>query len=928
MTAITGTLGLYSSYLIRYGGELVTVTYDRSLMAINYARAASADFAMMQVVAERAEHATDPRERADDVAMLGELRRSLAEDLAIAAERSQSPRAALAAQRARTAIQAWDTAVRTQGVGVASDEAVLEAYVQAANREMDLLINYTAGDGFDYRQSARAAVEKNRWLNMSGLLAAVLLSAVVAWLLARNIIGRVAAASDVARRIARGQLDGIMPQGGPDELGELLDSLGIMRDNLRTMMAREVSQRQSAQARLLDAMESSHEGIVVVDREGGVILANQQALAALEWSDGPPGTLQGDRRASLRPIAGMAWSRLAALLPAPDAQGNLEMPNGRWLNISRSTTREGGFIAVISDITAMKEQAERLEATNLRLDTALDNMSHGLCLFDAEGRLAVVNARYCEIFHLPPDSVQPGISIRDLIGLRVAQGNHPGSSVEELVFQKMIRVGRRGPQSFVMEIADRRMLSVSLRPAPNGGWAATYEDVTERRLAEEQVAFMARHDALTRLPNRTLFAERMEQAIQRLEEGVGFAVFCLDLDRFKEVNDTWGHAVGDELLRAVGDRLRGCVRATDTVCRLGGDEFAVIQTTSRSREEMDAFARRIIEVSGRPYDLDGCRATVGISVGIAVAPQDGRTADMLIRNADTALYRAKSDGRGAWRFFEPEMDARLRARRQLGQDLQDALGRGEFALRYQPVFDLRRELICGFEALLGWRHPERGTVPPAEFIPLAEELGFIVPLGEWVMLQACQEATRWPDDVTVAVNVSSAQFRTEQLVATVTGALRATGLPANRLNIEITESVLLSNSAATLATMQTLRGMGVSISLDDFGTGYSSLSYLGNFPIDQIKIDQSFIRNLSESGSMAIVRAIIGLAVSLEMRVVAEGVETMEQLDWLRAERCDKVQGFLLARPLPAAELPDMLARVWPLPDNGIRVRTRPRVVR
>ena len=921
MTAITATLGFYSSYLIRYGGQLVTVTYDRSLMSINYARAASADFAMMQATAERAQDVADAHARADYEALMNELRRSLAEDLSIAAERSQSPRAAQAAERARAAVVAWDAAVMQNGVGTPAKEAALTSYVRAANQDMDLLINYTAGDGFDYRQSARAAVDQNWWLNLAGLAAALSLSAIVAWLLARNIIGRVGAASDVARRIAQGQLDGIVPAGGPDELGALLNSLAIMRDNLRAMMAREVAQRQSAQARLLDAMESSHEGIVVVDRDGCVILANQQALSALEWT-GMSGTTVPDA-----PVIGMAWSRLSARLPRPDAQGNVEMPSGRWLNISRSNTREGGFIAVMSDITRMIEQAERLEATNLRLDTALDNMSHGLCLFDAEGRLAVVNARYFEIFHLPPGSVRPGITIRELIAVRVAHGNHPGASIEDLVNEKLSRVGRRGPAIFTMPIANRRVLSVSLRPAPNGGWAATYEDVTERRLAEEQVAFMARHDALTRLPNRTLFAERMQQAIAQLHGDFRFAVFCLDLDRFKEVNDTWGHAIGDELLRAVGDRLRSCVRSSDTICRLGGDEFAILKMASHTREEMVSFARRIIDVTSQPYDLDGCRATVGVSVGIAVAPDDGRSADMLIRNADTALYRAKTEGRGAWRFFEPQMDARIRARRVLGHDMQEALARGEFELRYQPVFDLSNERVCGLEALLSWRHPIRGSVPPSEFIPLAEELGFIVPLGTWVLHQACREAMHWPPHVTVAVNVSSAQFRTDQLVQTVQDALEATGLAAGRLKIEITETVLLSHSPATLDTMRTLRAMGVGISLDDFGTGYSSLSYLGSFPIDQIKIDQSFIRNLSESGSVAIVRAIIGLAASLGMRVVAEGVETAEQLEWLRAERCEEVQGYLLSEPLRPADVPFLLKRAWPLAARERRPRMRPRVV-
>ena len=600
---------------------------------------------------------------------------------------------------------------------------------------------------------------------------------------------------------------------------------------------------------------------------------------------------------------------LSAWLPTPEAQGEVAMPGGRWLKISRSATREGGFVAVMSDITALKEQGARLEATNLRLDTALDNMSQGLCLFDADGRLAVVNARYSEIFGLPPARVRLGLSVLELIAMRVEHGNHPGATVESLVLAKMAAVGRRMPTTFNMSITGGRVLSVSMRPAPNGGWAATYEDVTERRLAEEKVVFMAQHDALTRLPNRTLFIERMQQALMRLDEGRGFAVLCLDLDRFKEVNDTLGHAMGDLLLRTVSERLQSCVRATDTVSRVGGDEFTIIQVAPQSAGEIEALARRIIEVTSEPYDLDGRQATIGVSVGVSVAPADGMTSDALVRNADMALYRAKADGRGTWRFFEPEMDAGTRARRTLGNDLQEALERREFDLLYQPVYDLRRERVCGFEALLRWRHPTRGVVPPLEFIPIAEERSLIVPLGRWVLRQACSEAARWPDHVSVAVNVSSVQFRTDDLVHTVSEALEAAQLPASRLRLEITETVLLSQSPATLATMRSLRAMGVRISLDDFGTGYSSLSYLGNFPIDQIKIDQSFVRNLAKPNIGAIVRAIIGLGVNLSMRVVAEGVETKEQLRWLQDERCDEVQGFLFARPLAPSALPAAIER-------------------
>jgi len=511
MTAITGVIGLHASYRIEHGGELVTETYDGSLMAINYARAASADFALMQVAASRYAQATDEHSRTELDARLIGLGRSLAEDFEIAAERSQSARAAQTAVRAQAAVAAWNDA--RQGNTAPPVGSAVENYVRNADREIDLLINYTAGDGFSYRQRARAAVSEDWWLNLSGLLAAVLLSAAVAWVLARHIVRQVAVASDIASRIAQGQLDGALPEGGQDELGVLHNSLAAMRENLRGMMQSEVSQREAAQGRLLDAMEGCHEGIVVVDRDGRVALANKQALSALAWR----GAVAGP--AAARPVVGEEWSLLSAWLPTPEAQGEVAMPGSRWLNISRSATREGGFVAVMSDITALKEQGARLEATNLRLDTALDNMSQGLCLFDADGRLTVVNACYSEIFRLPPGRVRLGLNILEMIAMRVEHGNHPGVTVESLALAKMATVGRRVPTTFSMPITGGRMLSVSMRPAPNGGWAATYEDVTERRAAEEKVVFMARHDTLTRLPNRTLFIERMQQAFVDLEQG-------------------------------------------------------------------------------------------------------------------------------------------------------------------------------------------------------------------------------------------------------------------------------------------------------------------------------------------------------------------------------------------------------------------------
>ncbi len=922
MTSIVGILGLHASYRITRGGALVNETYDRSLMAINYARAAATDLVLMQLAAvpTSGEVLLGPARQALDT-RLGEFARLVGEDLTIASDRAQSARAAQAAGRARAAVNDWiELRLNASGMSPAAVDSQLSRYATVAETEIENLINYTAGDGFAYRQHSRAAVIEAWWLNIAALGFAVLASGIIAWLLARRIVSRVTAASNVARLIAHGRLDVLVPAGGNDEVGHLLASLSTMRDSLRTMMTREVRQRESAQGRLLDAMESAHEGIVVVDKAGSVVLANNQALVALGWQSAEHVPMAEER------VAGMPWRELSRMLPFPDASGEIEVSHGRWLKISRSTTRDNGFVAVMSDITPLKEQGLRLSATNLRLDTALDNMSQGLCLFDQNNRLVVVNGRYSELFRLPPHAVKLGMSIEELIAVRVRYGNHEGIDLETLFNEKRARIALREPTLFNMPLTGGRMLAVSLRPAPNGGWAATFEDITDRRAAEEQVTFMAWHDGLTRLPNRTLFAKRLEQAIDGLADGTVFAVFCLDLDKFKEVNDTLGHAIGDQLLRAFAARLRCCVSPADTVARFGGDEFAVIQLAPSSREEIATLARNIIQATAEAYDLDGRRARIEVSVGIAVAPTDGGCPDTLIRNADMALYRAKADGGGTWRFFESEMDARIRARRALGNDLREALSRREFKLLYQPSYDLKMNQVVCFEALLRWQHPTRGVVPPSEFIPIAEELGFIVPLGEWVLRAACAEAVNWPPHVSVAVNVSSAQLRDNELIRSVTDALETSGLAPHRLSLEITETVLLSQTSSTLAILRRLRGEGIKISLDDFGTGYSSLSYLGSFPIDQIKIDQSFIRNLAVTGTGAIVRAIIGLATSLSMSVVAEGVESYEQLEWLRRERCDCVQGYLLAPALPGAEVKSVMLRQLgtapaPLPSQWAKPR-------
>jgi diguanylate cyclase (GGDEF)-like protein len=421
---------------------------------------------------------------------------------------------------------------------------------------------------------------------------------------------------------------------------------------------------------------------------------------------------------------------------------------------------------------------------------------------------------------------------------------------------------------------------------------------------------MARHDALTNLPNRTLFRERLERALQLAKRGDHLAVFCLDLDHFKEINDSLGHPVGDALLNEVAARLRGCITESDTVARLGGDEFAIVQLRSNCEPTaVAALASQIVEIVAAPYEIEGHHLVIGVSIGISLAPDDGNNPDDLLKNADLALYRAKADGRGTYRFFEAGMDARVQARRLLERDLRFALRREEFEVHYQPIRDLATDETVVFEALVRWNHPERGLIVPTHFIPIAEETSLIVQLGDWVLRRACRDAAGWSKAAAVAVNLSPVQFRNPNLAASVKAALTESGLPAYRLELEITESVLLQNSETTLAVLHELRAHGVKISLDDFGTGYSSLSYLRSFPFDKIKIDRSFVSELAtRDDSMAIVRAVAGLGRSLGMVTTAEGVENAEQLELLRREGCTQAQGYLFSKPRPASEVERLLA--------------------
>ncbi|PVM71929.1 putative bifunctional diguanylate cyclase/phosphodiesterase [Caulobacter radicis] len=435
------------------------------------------------------------------------------------------------------------------------------------------------------------------------------------------------------------------------------------------------------------------------------------------------------------------------------------------------------------------------------------------------------------------------------------------------------------------------------------------EDIAERKRAEAQIARLAHYDPLTELPNRLLFHKDLSDALARAARREDLvAVHCVDLDRFKVVNDTLGHPVGDALLKAAAERLRNCVRDGDTVARLGGDEFAVVQMGLTDLSGATRLAARIVEALEAPFDLLGHQVVIGGSVGVAVSPDDGLDCDELLKKADMALYRAKADGKGTFHFFERAMDEQLQARRALELDLRKALAEGQFELFYQPLFDLEADRVTGCEALLRWFHPERGMVSPGEFIPLAEEIGLIGALGDWVLRAACDEAARWPQHVRLAVNLSPAQFRDRRLAATVVQALAASGLAAERLELEITESVLLQDSASNMAILHDLKALGVRISMDDFGTGYSSLSYLRSFPFDKIKIDQTFVRDiLDDADALAIIKAVLDLGASLGITTTAEGVESEEQLHELRRQGCGEIQGYFISRPKPAAEIAALL---------------------
>jgi len=567
----------------------------------------------------------------------------------------------------------------------------------------------------------------------------------------------------------------------------------------------------------------------------------------------------------------------------------------------------GVLIAIVRKLLEQHRLSrERLTLEKQRLDRAVNNMTQGLLLFDADRRMVVCNQRYIDMYGLSTAVVKPGCSFHDIIAHRKTTGSFTGD-IDQYVERVLRDIHVRN--SMVVDTADGRSIHILNEPLTDGGWVATHEDITERRRIEERITHLAHYDALTDLPNRAMFHEHLRQELAAIADGEEIAVHYIDIDEFKGVNDALGHLVGDELLKALAASLSRCAGPTDFVARLGGDEFAIVQSAVTSADQVNDLVARVFHAIRTPIDCMGNHLTSDASIGIALAPRHGTALDQILKNADLAMYAAKSAGRRTYRFFEPEMDAKVRERRQLEIDLRHTIAHGGLEVYYQPCLALKDDRITGCEALVRWRHPERGMVSPAEFIPIAEDTGLINEIGEWVLATACRDAATWPDDIRLAVNVSPVQFKSGTLALKIMAALAASNLPASRLELEITEAVLIRDDDTALAILHQLRAIGVRIALDDFGTGYSSLSYLHRFPFDKIKIDRCFVDDIAgPDGSASIVQAVVNLAAARRMTTTAEGVETEEQQRLLRALGCSEMQGYLFSAAKPADKMQDLFA--------------------
>ena len=808
--------------------------------------------------------------------------------------------------------------------------------IEAGRKKLDTAINHMSQGLVMFDASHRIALCNRRYIELYGLSPEIVKPGLHFRELLRHrkqsgsYFGEVDAYyNKLVVNVAEGKTTSLIAQstGGrlvrivnePLEGGGWVATHEDVTERQQLLQAREKSEKLVSEQKLqLDvALNNMTHGLCMFDPEGHIVLFNRrysdmmgesaEYLRGLSLLDlfkrrKAAGTFRGDPDEFFSGV-------MASMREGKTVVREMMRVDGITLRVVDQPMEGGGWVATYEDVTEQRRTERDRDRNRSFLDLIIDNVPSAIFVKNSsDGRYVLVN-RAGEKFW--------GLSREDMIGKTSAEVLPPAEA------QKIAARDDELLQSGKPVFDDREILTHSNRvrnihsrrlPISDGGGGFPYvlsvvDDVTERKAAEAKIAQLAHYDALTGLPNRTLFREQLENELSFVRRGSQLALLYLDLDHFKSINDTLGHPCGDELLKTVGQRLRSCLRQSDLIARLGGDEFAIVQTQLQDPKDAEIFAQRLREaVTGAPYDLNGHQTTTDVSIGIALSPGDGLEMDELVKHADLALYGAKADGRANYRYFEPGMNARMKERRRLEIDLRSAIANEEFELYYQPLINMQTGRITGCEALLRWHHPERGIVPPLEFIPVAEETGLIKTIGDWALKRACLEAMKWPSHTSIAVNVSPVQFRNPTLALTIVRCLAESELPASRLELEITESVLMQNNAATLAILHQIRGLGVRISMDDFGTGYSSLSSLRSFPFDKIKIDRSFIADLSKGDDgVAVVQAILNLASSLKMVTTAEGVETEDQKKLLQATGCNEMQGYLFSPPRPANEIAELL---------------------
>jgi len=683
-----------------------------------------------------------------------------------------------------------------------------------------------------------------------------------------------------------------------------------------TEQRQRAAELELANTRFNTALEHMSLGICLFDPDKRVVVANARYAELYHLSDDQvkPGTALRDiLQAREATGTGFATDIASYITTHPKLSGEIQqIADGRFIEIKRKAMANGGWLTTHEDVTAEKqaekliaEKQAELEMINTRFSTALSNMAQGLCMFDGEKRLTVWNDRYVELLGMPQHLLKVGTPLRDILNDRIASDMQKDHN-DPAVLARLTELMKLAPDaSRVDQLKDGKYVLLTRQPMAGGGWVTMIEDITERKRAEAEIVHLARHDVLTGLANRAEFNTRLEDASKRLKRNGGnITVMMIDLDRFKAVNDTLGHLAGDHLLTEVARRLQSTVRETDVLARLGGDEFAIIQEGgANQRESAVALALRIIEAISAPFNINGQEMAVGTSIGIAMAPENGVEPGELLKRADLALYSVKSGGRNDYRLFRDEMLEFVNTQQSAERELREAIAHGQFELHYQPVVDIKTRELIGVETLVRWRHPVKGMIAPDNFIPLAETTGLIVPLGEWILNQACADAAKWPDNVKVAINISAIQFKRGNLFEVILATLVKSGLAPERLELEITETSLLENQEAHLTTIRQLKNLGLSIALDDFGTGFSSMNYLTIFPFDKIKIDKSFTKGvLSRTDCQAVVASSLALAKGLGIVTTVEGIETEEQLDYMRTAGVELAQGYLFGKPIPISE--------------------------